>query len=106
MGRRVIKATNNALAGLEVGENAVRLSGNRENFIYADDSGVYIVGPISILTEPENIRIAGSWTFPTAYNAALPSTAVNPQPMLIANSPVEGFTSLADQVAELLSELI
>ena len=99
-------ANPNAAAGLEVGENAVRLSASRENFFYADESGVYVVGPISILSQPENIRIAGGYTLPTAYEAALPSTAVNPQPILVANSPVEGFTSLAEEVARLLGELV
>ena len=106
MARRVIKATPSSDPGLEVGESAVRLSGGRESFVYADSSGVYLVGNLSLLAEPQNIRIAGSYTFPTAYRAALPSTMVNPQPILESNSPVEGFGDLATEVARLLGELI
>ena len=106
MGRRVIKASPDALAGLEVQENAVRLSGSNENLFYSDESGCYIVGPISIKTNPENIRIGTGYTFPTAYQAVLPSTAVNPQPILIANSPIEGFSDFAGEVAELLGQLL
>ncbi len=106
MARRVFKAYPDADAGLEIGRNAVRLSGGRESLIYIEANGVYIVGPMSILAQPENIRIGASWTLPPAYKAALPSTAVNPQPILEANSPVEGFSSLAEEVASLLGELI
>lgn len=106
MGRRIIKAAPDSLAGLDIGENAVRLSGNTENLIYVDGSGVYIVGPISILTEAENIRVATNYTFPTTYQCTLPSTTVNPQPILVEQSPIQGFTSLAEEVARLLGELV
>lgn len=106
MARRVFKADPTSEAGLEIGRNAVRLSGSREAFLYVEGNGVYLVGPVSILAQPENIRIGGSWTLPPAYKAALPSTAVNPQPILEANSPVEGFTSVAEEVARLLGELL
>jgi hypothetical protein len=106
MARRVIKASRDAMAGLEVSENAARLSGGRESLFYVDQSGCYIVGNVSIHAGPENIRIGSGYTFPTAYEAQLPSTAVNPQPMLIANSPVEGFSEFANATAELLGELL
>jgi hypothetical protein len=106
MARRIIKASQDSLAGLEVGENFSRLSADRENLVYVDESGCYIVGKISILTEPENIRIGGGFTLPPAYKAQLPSTAVNPQPILISNSPVQGFTSFAQEVATRLGELL
>jgi len=106
MGRRVIKAHRDALAGLEVGRNSTKLSGNRENFFYSDESGCYVVGPISLLAEPQNIRIGGCYTFLPAYKSQLPSTAVNPTPTFEAHSPTEGFQSLATEVARLLGELI
>jgi len=106
MPRRVVKASPDAEPGLEVGENAARLSGSRNSFFFADDSGCYLVGNLSFLAEPQNMRIASMYTFPTAYRAALPSTTYNPRPMLTPNPPVEGFTSLATEVARLLGELI
>ena len=106
MGRRVIKATPDALAGLEVQEEASKLSGSNESFFYTDESGCYIVGPISIRTDPENIRIATGYTFQPAYRAQIPSTCSTPQPTLIANNPVEGFAAFASEVAELLEELL
>ena len=104
--RRIIKSSPDAQAGLEVGEQAVRLLGSRETGLYMDPSGVYVIGNISLLAQPENIRVAGSYTFPSANKARLPSTAVNPQPILVDNSPVEGFSDLASQVAELLGRLV
>jgi hypothetical protein len=106
MARRVIKALPDANAGIEVGRNAVRVSGSRESFIYVGEDGLYLVGPISILSEPQDIRIAGTYTFPTAYKCAIPSTMVTPQPILEVNSPVEGFASIASEVARLLGELL
>jgi len=106
MGRRVIKAAADALAGIEVREDSVRMNGSNENFFYADESGCYIRGPMSINTNPEDIRRATGYTFPPAYKAQLPSTVVNPQAMLIANSPVEGFADFASEVATLLGQLL
>lgn len=105
MARRVIKASQDSLSGLVVEENKVLLAGNNENFFYADESGCYIRGPMSIRTDPDNIRIASGYTFPTAYECMLPSTAVNPTPILVVNSPVEGFAAFAGEVADLLGEL-
>lgn len=104
--KRVLKVTPTTDAGVEVTEQSAKLSGNSENFIYTDDSGIYCVGPVSFLSEPENMRIAGMFRFPTAYEMAIPSTAVSPRPMLIPDPPIEGFTTLAEAVAEFLSELL
>jgi hypothetical protein len=82
------------------------MSGNRENFFYADESGAYVVGNTSFLAEPQNIRFAGMFRFLTAYEMMIPSTVVTPRPMLYPESPVEGFSSLAESVAEFISELI
>lgn len=104
--RRVIKADLNSDTGIEVGSQAVRIAGNLNNLIHIDSGGVSIVGPVSFLAQPEDIRIGGQWVFPTGYEGQLPSSIVNPQPMFIAHSPVAGFQDIADQVAELLGELI
>lgn len=104
--RRFIKASDDSPAGIEVGENAIRVSGNRENFFYADASGVYLVGPISLLAEPQNIRIGSKYVLPTAYRGVIPSTLASPQPMFVENSPVEGFADLAEEVASLLGDLL
>lgn len=104
--KRVLKVTPTTDAGIEVTEQSARLSGNSENFVYADDSGVYCVGPVSFLSEPDNMRIAGMFRFPTAYEMTIPSTVVSPRPMLIPDPPIEGFTNLAEAVADFISELI
>jgi hypothetical protein len=104
--KRIIKASDESTAGLEVGEGAVRLSGDRTSFFYSDPSGVYLVGNVSILAEPQNIRIASNYVFPTAYKGQIPSTLASPQAIFIEDSPVEGFTELADSVTALLGELL
>jgi len=104
--RRVFKVTGDAAAGIELTEESAKLAGDRNNFFYADESGSYVVGPLSILTEPQNIRMAGMFVMPTAYEMTLPSTAVTPVPQLIADPPIEGFANLAQSVAQFISELI
>jgi len=104
--RRIIKAARDAEAGAEITRFSSRLSGSRNSFFYTDESGCYIVGPVSILAEPQDIRIAAAWTLPTAYEAALPSTSVTPRPILTPSSPVEGFAELAAEVSRLLGELL
>jgi hypothetical protein len=106
MGRRVLKASADAMAGIEIQEEAISINGNNENFFYADESGCYIAGPISIKTDPDQVRIATGFTFQPAYKAQIPSTCVSPQPTLVANNPVEGFSDFADEVANLLGELL
>ena len=103
--KRVIKVHETAAAGLEIGPEAAKLAGSRENFFFANDRGCYIVGPISILTETQNIRVSANYRMPTPYELAIPSTIVTPQPVLIENSPVEGFSSIAEEIASLLGEL-
>lgn len=103
---RYIKTSEASQAGLEVGENAIRLSGSRESFFYSDASGCYIIGPVSILAEPNNIRVGSKYLFPTAYQGVIPSTLASPQPIFIESSPVQGFSSLAEEVASLLSDLL
>lgn len=106
MARRVVKVSDEATAGLVVNEQAAKLSGDRDNFIHLCSDGVSIVGNISLLAEPENIRIGSVWVLPRGYEAMLPSTAVNPQPILVLNNPAEGITSLVEEVAQLLAELV
>lgn len=104
--RRIIKASDESTAGLEVGEASVRLSGDRTSFFYSDASGVYLVGNVSILAEPQNVRIGANYIFPTAYKGQIPSTLASPQAIFVEDSPVEGFTELADSVTSLLAELL
>lgn len=104
--RRILKASEHASAGVEIGESAVRMSGSRENFFYTDGSGCYIVGPVSFLAQPENIRVAANYVLPTAYEGAIPSTLASPQAIFVENSPVEGFADLAEEVGRLLGELL
>jgi hypothetical protein len=106
MPRRVIKASSDALAAVEVGEQFARMNGNNENFFYADESGCYISGPISIRADPSDVRIGTGYTFQPAYKAQIPSTISSPQPTIVANSPVEGFSRFAEEVAELLGDLL
>lgn len=104
--KRVLKVTPTTDAGIEITENSSKISGDRDNFLYVDDSGVYCVGPVSFLSEPQNMRVAGMFRFPTAYEMAIPSTVTTPRPMLIADPPVEGFSNLASAAAKFISELL
>lgn len=106
MPRRVFKSSPDSMAGLVIEEQFAQLNGSNENFFYADESGCYIRGHMSINTDPDQIRIGSNFTFPAAYKAMLPSTAVNPTPMLEVNPPIEGFTSFANEVANLLGQLM
>jgi len=106
MPRRIIKATDEATAGLVVDVQASKLSGDRDNFIHMCSDGISLVGNISFLTEPQNIRIGSMWTLPTGYQGMVPSNAINPQPMFIVNNPVGGVSSLAEEVARLIGELV
>ena len=102
---RVIKSGVESTAGVVVSDNTVKMYGDKNNLFYTDETGVYIVGPVSITAQPENIKIASMFNFPTAYEMMVPSTVVTPRSMLVPSQGMEGFANISSIVAKLFSEL-
>lgn len=54
----------------------------------AKDFGIGIQGPLSLLQNPEEIRVAGLWTVNPLVISALPSTLYTPIPWLRRSIPM------------------
>lgn len=106
MAKKTLKLHPETEAGVEVTDRNASLMADKDNFVSVDKSGVYIVGPQSWLTTPENIRVAGLWTQNTAYRQMIPSTAVTPIPNLVVNPPFKGIKTIAESVALMKKLLI
>ena len=106
MAKKALKLNPEAEAGVEVTDRNATLMADKDNFVSADQSGVYIVGPQSWLTTPENIRVAGMWVQNTAYRQMIPSTVVTPIPNLVVNPPFKGIKTIAESVALMKKLLI
>jgi hypothetical protein len=53
----------------------------------AKDFGIGIAGPLSLMQNPEEIRVAGMWKINPLVIAALPSTLYTPVPWLRRSTP-------------------
>ena len=75
---KTYKSGSDAEAGVVVAKNVARLHGNKDNYISADERGVTINGPMSLVAGSDQIRIGALWTFNNQmlicfYNPANPS---------------------------------
>jgi hypothetical protein len=104
--KKTFKLGPDSAAGVEVTDRNATLIADKDNFVAVDQSGVYIVGPQSWVTTPENIRVAGLWTQNTAYRQMIPSTVVTPIPNLIVDPPFKGIKMIAEAVALMKALLI
>jgi hypothetical protein len=106
MAKKSLKLGPESKAGVEVTDRNVTVAADKDNFVSVDESGIYIVGPQSWVTTPENIRVAGLWTQNTAYRQMIPSTIVTPIPNLVVNPPIKGIKMIAESVALMKKLLI
>ena len=105
MVKKSFKVGPESKAGVQVTDRNASMFANKDNFITADESVVYIVGAQSWLTTPENIRVAGLWTQNTAYRQMIPSTVVTPIPNLVINPPIQGIKQIVEAV-EIMKALL
>jgi hypothetical protein len=98
--QKIWKASKDSDSGFEVSiSKATVRGGDKRKFVMVDDKGVYLSGPVSIITTSENIRHAGMWVKGNDFLQMIPSTIVSPQPMNWLIPPVHGVTAMADMVS-------
>lgn len=105
MGTKVIKSSAGSDAGVVVADNVVRTSVNEDNSVVVAENGTTISGPISFVSNPNQIRVGGLWTFNTPYQMMLPSTYATPSPVLLVNPPVKQLTSIMKDTAVMIGML-
>lgn len=109
MGVKTWKASQDATAGMQVTDGSVQATVatvDGVNGLYVDDSGVYIRGKLSLMTNPEQIRVGGLWVQPTGWQQMFPSTMAFPNPNLLLSPPLKGVAEMAQAVSWMMSLLI
>jgi len=110
MAVKTIKLSEDGKAGIQIEQNTVSLvatdaAGDAVG-IRADETGVYIKGPLSIMTSPSQIRVGSFWVQNSPWRQMLPSSIAFPNPVLKMNMPMKGFEDLIQTVQWFSSLLV
>lgn len=105
MGTKVIKSKSDSETGLVVADNVIRMSSKEDNGIMVAENGTTISGPMSLVSNPNQIRVGGLWTFNTPYQMMLPSTYATPAATLLVSPPVQQLTTIMQDAAIMIGLL-
>jgi hypothetical protein len=103
------KDKEDSAAGIQVGNNHIQATvatANDQNGIFINESGVYLRGPLSIMTAPEQIRVGGLWVHATGWQQMFPSTMASPNPQLYLSPPLAGIADMAKAVSWMMGMLL
>jgi hypothetical protein len=94
MPTKTIKAEHDAESGIVVASNVVRMNGNKDNYVMADEKGITINGPMSFVSGSGQMRFSGLWVMQNEMMLSLPSTLATPTPVMTINPPIGQMASL------------
>ena len=103
---KTIRASSQGKAGVEITEQSAALVGNQNNFIVCNESGTYVKGPISFITDATGIRKGGLFVGLNDFLHMVPSTIISPIPTQIPFMPVGGLVNLTRDLAFFLALLV
>jgi hypothetical protein len=109
MGRKTWKADQDATAGMQVTDASVQATVatvDGANGILIDESGLYLRGKLSLMMNPEQIRVGGLWSQSSGWLQMFPSTMAFPNPNLIISSPLKGINDMAQAVSWMMGLLL
>lgn len=99
MPNKVFKSDAASPAGLGLGNEVARMHGNKDNYVQVDGLGTYISGRVSLLSQMQQIRTGGLWTFNNNFALMIPSTLGTPIPVLKIDPPLKGLQNLVEQAS-------
>jgi len=103
---RVMAASPEAPAALQLREEEAALIGSKNNLVVASKHGVTIRGPMSLLATSESIRKGGLFVGLNDFIEMLPSCIVLPLPKNIQVPPVFMMANIAKDVAYFMAFLV
>lgn len=95
-------ATNKAFAYFDADTIVLSDPSGNVGIMIARDFGIGIQGPLSLLQNPEEIRVASLWKVNPLVISALPSTLYTPVPWL-RRSPPTSSKELVNGISEVLA---
>lgn len=105
MPTKTIKAEPDGEAGIVIAKNAVRMNGNKDNYVMSDEKGTTINGPVSFVSGSGQMRFGGLWVMQNEMMLSLPSTMATPTPVMTINPPLAQLASLMEDAAVMMSLL-
>jgi hypothetical protein len=109
MGKKTWKANQDATAGMQVTDGTVQATVgtvNGPHGVFADESGVYLRGKLSLMAMPEQIRVGGLWSQQSGWIQMFPSTMAFPVPNLLIDPPLKGVADMATAVGWMMGLLL
>ena len=97
------KAEPDGEAGFVAAKNAVRMNGNKDNYVMADERGLTLNGPVSFVSGSGQIRFGGLWVMQNELMLSLPSTMATPTPVMTINPPIAQFESIMKDAAVMMA---
>lgn len=96
---KALKFKPDSQAGVELEDDRVSMSAGEAASVIVGQEGVYINGPISLNSMPEDIRIGGLWVMQMGWMGMIPSTLVTPFAQYTVSPPVSILSRVARDVA-------
>lgn len=80
---------------LKVGEDYTQIAAGANSITSTKDSGNYILGPVSISSSINNIKVGNIFRFNPMLSTGIPSTMVTPMPVLKIDLPIKNIGQLS-----------
>lgn len=96
---KVFRTSRTAKAAIYLDEQSAAIIGSKNCFVVADERGVTIKGPISMVADAMNVRKGGLFVGINDFLDMIPSTIVTPIPKQIPFPPVFMVSSVVKDVA-------
>ena len=103
---KVFRVSKGAAASLWLQEKSAALIGDDRHYVLADEQGITLKGPISIVADSMGIRRGGLWVGLNDFVEMIPSTIMTPIPSRIPFPPIFGLVGLGVTVAFFTSMLV
>lgn len=103
MPSKMIKSEPAASAGIALGSECSRMHGTDSNYIQIDSMGTFISGKVSLMSQMQEIRTGGLWTFNSNWAMMIPSTLGTPSATLVVDPPIKNVQALAAQASTMMS---
>lgn len=101
---KIIKTESNASAALITADSYSQIIAGANSIGTDREGGNFILGPLSLSSQPANIRIGSIFTINPIVTSCLPSTMITPIPMLTMDPPIKNLGSMS-AIAAMISSV-
>ena len=103
---KIWRATKDSEAGFMITPEIAVMAANKNVFIAAAKEGLFLSGPLSIVTMGSQVRRGGLFVEQTEWLKMIPSTMVTPIPQVLPIPPVALFSTIAKSLPFILAMMV